>query len=78
MAKIGGKFLHSKGYGTVFWYWTDDGGQLLSDKLKTVLYFPDSPINILSATDLSGSMQDFEGIRVLTRIKYSVFTWYFG
>ena len=36
---IGGKYIISKVIGTVSWYWTDDGGNLHTNKLNDVLYF---------------------------------------
>ena len=43
-----------------------------------MLYFTDSPVNILSATALDEYMKDDEVTWVLTKKKYSIFTWYFG
>ena len=46
--------------------------------MNNVLYFPDSPVNILSETEFFESMKDDEGTWALTKIKYSTFTWNFG
>ena len=58
VAAIGGKYIIPKGIVTVIWYWTDDEGQLHTNKLNTVLYFTYSSVNILSETTLSKSMKD--------------------
>ena len=34
ITNIGGKYLHTKGIGTVCWSWKDDESQLQSKKLK--------------------------------------------
>ena len=54
---IGGNYLIPKNIGTVSWSWTDYEGKLHTKKFNDVLYFTDSPINILSATELSESMK---------------------
>ena len=72
------KYLIAKVIGTVIWYWTDEKGELHTKKLNNVLYFPDSPVNIISATALNESIKGDEGTWVLTKSKYSIFTWYFG
>ena len=58
VVKIGGKYLHQKGIGTVFGYLTGDEGQFHSKNLKNVLYFPDSPVNIITETELADSMEN--------------------
>ena len=63
-----------KTIGTISWSWTDDKGQLHTQKMNNVLYFTDSAINILSAISFSGSMKDDEGTWVLTKGKYSIIT----
>ena len=67
-----------KVFGAVSWYCTDDEGPLLTNKLNNLLYFPDSPVNALSATSLSALIKDDEGTWVLTKRKYYFFTWDFG
>ena len=59
-------------------FWTNDEVQLHTNKLNDALYFPDSPVSILSATELAESSKDYCGIFVLTKGKYSIFNWYFG
>ena len=60
VATIGGNYIIPKGIGTVRLSWTDDEGQLHTNKLNNVLYFPDSPVNILSATALAEFIKDDE------------------
>ena len=64
-----------KGFGTVSWTITDDDGQCHEEKIEEVLYFPESPVNILGVTKLAKQRNDDEGIHVLTKANYSVFTW---
>ena len=78
MTTICGKDCIPKGIGTVSWSWTNDEEQLKTNRLKNVLYFTDSPSNILSATALAESMKDYEETWVLTKRKYFFFTWDFG
>ena len=47
---IGVKYLIPKNIGTVRWYCTDDERQLNTQNFNNAIYFPDSPVNILSAT----------------------------
>ena len=51
---IGGNDLIPKGIGKVIWYWTDGAGKLHTKKLNNVINFTESPVNILSATELYG------------------------
>ena len=67
VATICGKDLIPKGISTVSWYWTDDEGKLHTSKLNNVLYFPNSPVKILSATSLAEYTKDDEGTWVLTK-----------
>ena len=78
VATIGGKYIISKEIGTVRWSWNDDEGQLHTKKLNNVLYFPDSTVNIISATVLDESIKDDEGTFLPTKGKYYIFTWDFG
>ena len=52
VATIGGKYLITKGVGTVIWSCADDEGRLYKNKFNNVLYFSDSLVSILSATAL--------------------------
>ena len=78
VATIGREYIIPKGIGTVIWYWNDDEGQLTTNKLNNVLYFTESPVNILSETILTGFMNYDEGTWVPTKSRYSIFTWDFG
>ena len=75
---IGGKYLIPKGVGTVSWSYIYDELKLHTNRLNNLIYFTDSPANILSTTSLAGSMKYDEVTWVLTKSKYSIFTWYFG
>ena len=66
MATICGKDLTRKGIGTVSCTCTDDEGKIYTNKFSNVLYFTDSPLNILSATEMAESMKDDEVTWVLT------------
>ena len=73
-ANIGGKYLIPKGIGTVSWSWTDDEGKLHTNKFTNVLYFPYSPVIIVSAIELSESMKDYWRTWVVTKRNYYIFT----
>ena len=45
---MGGKYLITKEISTVIWSWTYDKLQPHATKMNNVMYFPDSPFNILS------------------------------
>ena len=53
VSTIGGKLNQHDGIGTVKWTWKDDGGEVHTKKLENKLYFPKSPINIMSVTELA-------------------------
>ena len=65
----------TKGIGTIRWSWTGEEGKLHTNKLKNVLYFPDSPVNILTTTASDESIKDDEGAWVPTKRKYYIFNW---
>jgi hypothetical protein len=50
VATIGGRQNASAGIGTVRWKWNDDDGVSHTFEIRDVLYFPESPVNILSVT----------------------------
>ena len=52
----------------------DDKVQFHSNNLKYVLSFSDSPVNILSETELAKSMKYDVGTHVLTKRHYYFFT----
>ena len=74
---IDGTYLIPKGIGTVSWSWNDDEKQMHKNQSNNVLYFLDSPVNILSTTALCDSMNDDEEKWVLIERKYSISTWSF-
>ena len=76
MVTIGGKYIILKEIGTVIWSWNDDEVKRYTHKLNNVLYFPDSSVNILSATELVESIKYDELTWVLTKKEHSIFTWY--
>ena len=46
--------------------------------LEDILYFPQSPVNILGVTALASQFEDSHGTWILTRWKSSTFTWNHG
>ena len=75
VATIGGKLNRPAGIGTVKWKWKDDDGIEHKNHLKKVLYFPHSPINIMSVTEFARQLDDEEGTGIDTKMKYSRFYW---
>ena len=67
---IGGNYPIPKDIGTVSWSWPDYQGQLQTKKLNNVLYFPDSTVNILSATALDDSSKDDDIILVQKKVNF--------
>ena len=61
VATIGGKYIIQKRIDTVSWSWTDDEGQMHTNKSNNVIYFPDSPVNILISNTLSESIKADDG-----------------
>ena len=75
VATIGGKQNKPRGVGTVRWTWKDDAGQRHSFDIDHVLYFPDSPVNILSVTKFAAQLKDDEGTGINTKRLHSEFYW---
>ena len=73
VAKIGGKLNQPAGIGTVKCKWKDDGGAVHMEQLKNTLYFPKSPINIMSVTRLAKQFNDEEGTGIDTKMNHSHF-----
>ena len=71
VATIGGKTSIPAGIGTVKWTWKDDTGQNHTHHLTEVLYFPTSPVNILSITALADQLNDDHGTGIDTRRRSS-------
>lgn len=67
--------------GDVVTSWKDDKGVVFRHTLHDVLFFPDSPVRILSAAKLAddfGPGCDEEGTWITTKRSYSIFTWEHG
>ena len=60
------------------WSWLDDDGHRHTNTVDEVLFFPESPVNILGVTKYADQLQDGEGTSIHTKWKYSIFTWNFG
>ena len=78
VATIGGKGHAPSGLGTVKWRWVDDNGKSHEYLIHDVLYFPQSPINILSVTSFARQLKDNEGTGIDTKMEYSRVYWDFG
>ena len=78
VATIGGKGHAASGIGTVKWAWTDEAGKSHEYLIENCLYFPQSPINILSVTAFAQQLNDEEGTGIDTKQRYSRFYWDFG
>jgi len=73
VATIGGKGYQPSGIGSVRWSWRDDKGSLHEYLVENVLYFSQSPINILSVTTFAKQLNDTEGTGIDTKQLYSRF-----
>ena len=73
VATIGRKFNKPAETGTVKWNWKNDKGVIHAESLDKVLYFPQSPINIMSVTEFSKQFNDEEGTGIDTKMKKSRF-----
>jgi hypothetical protein len=65
------------GIGTVKWSWLDDDGRIHTH-LFEALYFPQSPVNILSVTQFALKLKDPDKTRISTGMLESEFTWDHG
>ena len=70
------KFPHSIGDIKVSWINSTD--TVLHYILKDTVYFPNSPVNIISITVFADQLEDDEGSSIMTKRRYYVFTWDFG
>ena len=75
MATIVGNQNVAAGMGTVKWKWRDDTGTEHTHLTKDVLYFPASPINILSVTEFSNQLNDDDCTGIDTARHQSCFYW---
>jgi hypothetical protein len=53
-------------------------GTMVNVELERALYFPKSPVNVISATYLAHQLGDEDGTWVQTKMQSSQFTWNFG
>ena len=60
VATICGKYLFPKMIGIVIWSWTYDEVQMHIKMFNNVIYFTESPVNMLSVTALYESTKDDE------------------
>ena len=72
VATIGGSQNRAKGVGTVVWRWKDNKGKLHTFEGKDVLYYPDSPVNILSITKFADQLNDDNGTGIDTKRSHSI------
>ncbi len=75
VATIGRSMNESSGIGNVKWRWKDDTGQEHTHIIKNALYFPNSPINILSVTEFANQLKDDNGTGITTFRRESNFFW---
>ncbi len=75
VATIGGSKNVAQGMGTVRWRWRDDNGKEHAMNIENVLFFPQSPVNILSVTCLADQFKDDEGTGIDTKRNQSRFYW---
>ena len=74
VATIGGNNFYPTGIGDLYVKIEDDENKISAIILKNVLYFPNSPVNIISAVCLADYFDDDYGISVLTTRNSSTFT----
>ena len=80
VSTISGQNHFPVGSGDVSVSWRDDDNVVFNHILKNVLYFPDSPVKIISAHKLAaewGPDVDLEGTSIKTKYAYSIFKWRF-
>ena len=70
VATIRGKLNQPDGIVTVKCTWKYDGGAVHTEQLENTLYFPKSPINIMSVTELSKQFNDEEGTGIDTKMNH--------
>ncbi len=75
VATIGDSTNQASGIGTVKWSWKDDPGLLHTHLIWNALYFPNSPINILSITEFANQLNDDNGMGIITVQHKSTFFW---
>ena len=75
VATIGGQKNAATGMGTVCWTWKDDNGKKHTYDIEDALYFPSSPVNILSVTSFAAQLNDDDGTGIDTKRSRSTFYW---
>ena len=75
VSTIGGKVHQTSGIGTVRWIWRDNSGKSHEYLVKDALFFPQSPINILSVTCFAQQLNDLTGTGIDTKQLTSCFYW---
>jgi len=75
VATIGGQKNAATGMGTVRWEWKDDNGKQHTYDIEDTLYFPSSPVNILSVTSFAEQLKDDDGTGIDTKRSRSTFYW---
>jgi len=75
VATIGGSNFYPKGIGDLNVKIRDDNNMTSELVLKNVLYFPNSPVNIISVVCLADHFNDDHGTSVLTARNTSVLIW---
>ena len=78
VATIGGDPLTPKGQGDCNIYISNDRGEKIPVQLLNALYFPDSPVNIISIAQLADSFEDNYKTKVSTARYHTDFQWDFG
>ena len=73
VATIGGQKNAATGMGTVRWEWKDDNGKQHTYDIEDTLYFPSSPVNILSVTSFAEQLKDDDGTGIDTKRSRSTF-----
>ena len=75
VATIGGHGHQASGMGTVKWKWFYDNGATHEFLIEDVLFFPESPINILSVTSFARQLDDKTGTGIMTLQSESILFW---
>ena len=75
VATIGGAKNSAAGMGTTIWCCKYDGGKHHMIDVDNVLYFPQSPVNILSITSLEDQFNDDDGTGINTKRSNYYFYW---
>ena len=72
---IGDETSRPLGMGLVPIHLLDNSGNHCDLDLVEALFFPDSPVNIISVTKLASQFEDLDGTWIKTRWRSSTFTW---